>query len=290
MKFKDAIEITRPINCLMGALSVVIGLLNTRLNVPIDKFTINIILGVITYFFLAASGNTINDIYDIEIDKINRPERPIPRGSISLKQAKKLYFLYLSIGIILSYLNTLIFSLTLIILALVPFFGFIGWVYAKWGKKSGFLGNIIVGVSFSIGLVYGALLNSSIIPPYILYFFITAFSLLVAREIIKGCEDIEGDKNQGVKTLAIKIGIKASRNISVIFVLLAVVFFILPVFTNILNIFLFIIFMVIGLIEVGYTIVLMLTSDLKKEDLKKISLLLKIGMFLGLIAFFFASL
>jgi len=48
--------------------------------------------------------------------------------------------------------------------------------------------------------------------------------------------------------------------------------------------------MVIGLIEVGYTILLMLTSDLKKEDLKKISLLLKIGMLLGLIAFLFASL
>ena len=290
MKFKDAIEIARPINCLMGSLTVVIGLLNTRNNVPLDKLTINIIIGVVSYIFLAASGNTINDIYDIEIDKINRPERPIPRGSISLKQAKKLYFLYLGIGIILSYLNTLIFSLTWIILVLVPFFGFIGWVYAKWGKKSGFLGNIIVGVSFSIGLVYGAYLNSPIIPPYILFFFITAFSLLVAREIIKGCEDIEGDKNQGVKTLAIKIGIKASRNVSFIFALLAVVFFILPVFTNILNIFLFIIFMVISLIEVGYTVVLMLTSDLNKEDLKKISLLLKIGMFLGLIAFFFASL
>ena len=290
MKFKDAIEITRPINCLMGALSVVIGLLNTRINVPLDKLTINIILGVVTYIFLAAAGNTINDIYDIEIDKINRPNRPIPRGSISLKQAKELFFLYLIIGIIISLINTLIFSLTLINLAIAIFFGFITWVYAKWGKKSGFIGNIIVGVSFSIGLVYGAYLNSSIIPLYILYFFITSFSLLVAREIIKGCEDIEGDKNQGVKTLAIKIGIKMSKNISVIFALIAVMFFILPTFTNILNKFLFIIFMVIGLIEVGYTIILMLTSDLKKEDLKKISLLLKIGMFLGLIAFFFASL
>ena len=290
MKFKDAVEITRPINCLMGALTVVIGLLNTRSNVPLDKLTINIILGVFTYIFLAASGNIINDVYDIEIDKINRPERPIPRGSISLKQAKELFFLYLFIGIILSLVNTLILSLPLINLALAFFFGFMAWVYAKWGKKSGFFGNIIVGVSFSIGLVYGAYLNTPIIPPYIFYFFITAFSLLVAREIIKGCEDIEGDKNHGVKTLAIKIGIKSSRNISVIFVLLAVMFFILPIFTTILNFFFFIVFMVIGLIEVGYIIVLMFTSDLRKEDLKKISLLLKIAMFLGLIAFFFASL
>ena len=290
MKFKDAIEITRPINCLMGALTVIIGLLNTRSNVPFDKLTINIILGVCTYIFLAASGNIINDVYDIEIDKINRPERPIPRGSISLKQAKELFFLYLIIGIIFSLVNTLVLSLPLINLALAFFFGFIAWVYAKWGKKSGFFGNIIVGVSFSIGLVYGAYLNTPIIPPYIFYFFITALSLLVAREIIKGCEDIEGDKNHGVKTLAIKIGIKSSRNISVIFVLLAVMFFILPIFTTILNFLFFIVFMVIGLIEVGYIVVLMFTSDLRKEDLKKISLLLKIGMFLGLIAFFFASL
>ena len=290
MKFKDAIEITRLINCLMGALTVIIGLLNTRSNVPFDKLTINIILGVFTYIFLAASGNIINDVYDIEIDKINRPERPIPRGSISLKQAKELFFLYLIIGIIFSLVNTLILSLPLINLALAFFFGFMAWVYAKWGKKSGFFGNIIVGVSFSIGLVYGAYLNTPIIPPYIFYFFITAFSLLVAREIIKGCEDIEGDKNHGVKTLAIKIGIKSSRNISVIFVLLAVMFFILPIFTAILNFLFFIVFMVIGLIEVGYIVVLMFTSDLRKEDLKKNSLLLKIAMFLGLIAFFFASL
>lgn len=290
MNFKDAIEITRPINCLMGALTVLIGLLNTRFSVPLDKLIINIILGVITYIFLAAAGNIINDIYDIEIDKVNRPNRPIPRGSISLKQAKGLFFLSLIVGIILSFINTLIFSLIPINLALAILFGFIAWVYAKWGKKSGFFGNIIVGVSFSIGLVYGAFLNGSTIPPYILYFFLTAFSLLVAREIIKGCEDIEGDKNQGVKTLAIKIGIKNSRNLAIIFSFTAIIFFILPILTNILNPILFIIFMILGLIEVAYTIFLMLTSKLEKEDFKKISLFLKIGMFIGLLAFLFASL
>ncbi|MBY9012295.1 MAG: geranylgeranylglycerol-phosphate geranylgeranyltransferase [Candidatus Lokiarchaeota archaeon] len=289
MKFKDAIEITRPINCLMGALTVIIGLLNTRFSVPLDKLMINIILGVITYIFLAAAGNIINDIYDIEIDKINRPKRPIPRGSISLKQAKGLFFLYLIIGIIISLINTLILSLTLINLALAFFFGFMTWVYAKWGKKSGFLGNIIVGISFSIGLLYGAFLNSPIIPPYIFYFFLTAFSLLVAREIIKGCEDIEGDRNQGVKTLAIKIGIKNSRNVAVTFSLAAIIFFILPILTNILNPILFILLMVLGLIEVAYTIFLMLSSKLEKADLKKISLLLKIGMLIGLLAFLSAS-
>jgi len=290
MRFKDAVEIIRPVNCLMGALTVIIGLLNTRLGIPLDRFFINIILGVFIYIFIAASGMVINDIYDLEIDKINRPERPIPRGSITLKQAKILFIIYLCIGLFLSLLNTIFFSLIILNFVIVSFFGFIGWVYAKWGKKSGFLGNLIVGISFSIGLVYGAVLNSSFIPPYILFFFITAFSLLVSREIIKGCEDIEGDKSQGVKTLAIKIGIKNSRNVAVVFALVATIFFVLPILTNILNPILFLIFMVLGIIEVAYTIVLMLTSKLEKGDLKKISLLLKIGMFVGLIAFLFASL
>jgi len=289
MRIKDAIEIIRPINCLMGALTVIIGLLNTRLGIPLDKLLINIILGVFTYIFLAGSGNTINDIYDIEIDKINRPNRPIPRGSISLKQAKKLFFLYLGIGIILSYLNTLILSLTLINLAIASFFGFIGWVYAKWGKRSGFLGNIIVGISFSIGMVYGAILNSSSIPSFIYFFFITAFSLLVSREIIKGCEDIEGDKYHRVKTLAIKIGIRKSTYISLVFSITAIIFFILPIFTNILNPILFIVLMIFSLIDVIYAIFLMLTTKLERKDFKRISLLLKIGAFLGLIAFLFAS-
>ncbi|MFX0011142.1 MAG: geranylgeranylglycerol-phosphate geranylgeranyltransferase [Candidatus Hermodarchaeota archaeon] len=289
MKFKDAVEIARPINCVMGALSVIIGLLNTRIDIPVERLFVNIILGVITYIFIAASGMVINDIYDLEIDKVNRPERPIPRGSITLKQAKILFIIYLSFGIMLCIVNTILFNLSLLNFILASFFGFIGWVYAKWGKKSGFFGNLAVGISFSIGLVYGALLNSILIPLYILYFFITAFSLLVSREIIKGCEDIEGDKKQGVKTLAIKIGVKNSRNIALIFAVIAIIFFILPISTNILNLPLFIVLMIVALIEVAYTIFLMLTSKLEGRDLKKISLFLKIGMFIGLIAFLFAS-
>jgi len=273
----------------MGALTVIIGLLNTRLGIPLDKLFVNIILGVFTYIAAAGAGMVINDLYDIEIDKINRPERPIPRGSITLKQAKILYSIYLCSGLALSILHSIIYNLGLLNIVLVSFFGFIGWVYAKWGKKSGFFGNIAVGISFSIGMVYGAVLNSSSIPPYIYFFFITAFSLLVSREIIKGCEDIEGDKNHGVKTLAIKIGIRKSTYISLVFSITAIIFFILPIFTNILNPILFMVLMIFGLIDVFYATFLILTTKLEIKDFKRISLLLKIGAFLGLIAFLFAS-
>ncbi len=289
MKIKDIIEILRPINDIMGSLTVIIGILNTRTNILACLVIINIILGVITYFFVAGSGMVINDIYDLEIDKINRPERPIPSGRITIKQAKIIFFTTYGIGVGFSIFHSFFFKIGFLNIILAVFFGFIGWVYAKWGKKSGFLGNIIVSISFSIGLIYGAILNNSNIPPYIYFFFLTSFFLLLSREVIKGCEDIEGDKEQNVKTLAIRIGVKKSTIIAMIFSFAAILFFILPYFTPIINPFLFLISMFFGLIDVGYAIILMISSKLMKENFKKISLLLKIGAFLGLIAFLLAS-
>lgn len=288
MKFKDAVEICRPINDVMGGLTVIIGILNTRTGVSLDLLIINIILGMITYFFLAASGMIINDIYDIEIDKINRPDRPIPSGRISLEQAKKLFIGTYAFGSVLSLVHGLVFLQNITNFIIATFFGFIGWVYAKWGKKSGFIGNLIVSLSFSIGLIYGAVLNGYI-PIFIFYFYFTASFLLLSREIIKGCEDVEGDKKFGVKTLAIKIGIKKATVGSLIAAVLAILFFILPLFTNIINPFLFLIPLIGGVILVSIPVILMLKSNLEKKDFSIISKLLKIGALVGLIAFIFAS-
>lgn len=288
MKFKDTIEILRPINGLMGGLTVIIGILNTRIDIDLFTLVFNIIFGILTYFFISGSSMVINDYYDIEIDKINRPERPIPRGSITLKQAKILWIITILIGTILSIIHSLLFNIGYLVPIIVVFMAFIGWLYAAWGKKSGFLGNIIVGISFSIGLIYGAMLNNSFIPPYIYYFFLTSFFLLLSREVIKGCEDVEGDKNEGVRTLAIRIGIKKSTMVSMIFAIIAIVFYILPLFT-VINQLLFLISMVFGLAVVLFAVILMLKGNLVNKDFKKVSLLLKIGAFLGLLTFLLAS-
>lgn len=282
-------NIMRPVNCIMGSLTVIIGLLNTRTGIPLDILLINLILGIVTYYFLASSGMIINDIYDIEIDKINRPNRPLPSGSLSLTQAKILFLLTFGIGVMISILHWLFFALSGLNVILAVFFGFIGWLYAAWGKKSGFYGNLMVSVSFSIGLIYGAVLNSSIIPAYIYYFFFTSFFLLLSREIVKGCEDIEGDKEEGVKTLAIKLGIKKATVFSIVFEIMAIIFFILPIFTDIINPLLFLISMIFGLVVVATALVLSLRKNLEKRDFKKISLILKVGALFGLVAFIFAS-
>ena len=289
MNFKDAIGILRPINDIMGSLTVIIGILVTRQGISFERIIINIVLGALTYFFIAGSGMIINDIYDVEIDKINRPERAIPRGAITLSEAKYLYAGVFIFGIIISIIHSIIFNLQFLNVIIAAFFGFMGWVYAKWGKASGFLGNIIVSISFSMGFIYGAILNSSIIPIYIYFFFLNSIFGLLSREIIKGCEDIEGDKELGVNTLAIKIGLKKAPYIAMICALLSILFFILAAFTELINRLAFSISMIFGILVVFYATILMPKKNLDKKNFSKISLLLKIGMLLWLIAIILAS-
>jgi len=111
----------------------------------------------------------------------------------------------------------------------------------------------------------------------------------MSREIVKGWEDSDGDKNEGVKKLAITMGLKKALITSIICQVLAIIFFILPFFTPIINPLLFIIFMFFGLVILGFALILSIKSKLQQVELKKISLLLKVGALFGLFTFLFAS-
>ena len=46
------------------------------------------------------SWNALNDYLDLEIDKVNRPERPLPSGDISVKSAKKGIAIMMAISVL----------------------------------------------------------------------------------------------------------------------------------------------------------------------------------------------
>ena len=108
------IEILRPGNAVMGAISIIlVALIDRTFNLPV-------LLAMLAVFFETAAGNVINDYFDYKIDLINKPERPIPSGRISLKAGKNYaYFLFLMgtiCGFLISYLtdNWIPFAIVLI--------------------------------------------------------------------------------------------------------------------------------------------------------------------------------
>ena len=212
------LSIIRPQNCIIGGLTVIAGIAMAYYRAvgvwaAIGPIVPLFIYGYITYFFVAAGGNVVNDIYDIEVDRINRPHRALPSGRMTVRQAW-VYVAVLSIlGIVFSWIPGRPVSALIVIV-----FEIIGYVYAAKVKTLGLAGNLMVAFSFAFGALYGSVIfaevaglpwvNAIIIPVW-LYFF-TAFLILQARETIKGAEDVEGDALRDVRTIARVYGYKVA--------------------------------------------------------------------------------
>ena len=90
-KILSYIKITRPFNVLITFFVVVVAILISQKE-QTDLFTI--LLASIAASLVAAAGNIVNDIYDVESDKISHPNRILVLGEICKKEAW--YLIYIS--------------------------------------------------------------------------------------------------------------------------------------------------------------------------------------------------
>ncbi|MHA2003383.1 MAG: geranylgeranylglycerol-phosphate geranylgeranyltransferase [Candidatus Thorarchaeota archaeon] len=280
------LSIIRPQNCFIGSLTVIAGFLMGYKQDPIlNLFDVLIILAFayITYFTIAAGSNVVNDIYDIEIDKINRPHRALPSGRITIKQAWIYLAILSAIGLFFGVL-TGPWS-TVIVLAFVA----IGYAYAAKVKTWGLAGNFMVAFSFAFGVLYGSFVYaeqtmSYLIPVPSWLFFFTAFMILQARETIKGAEDVEGDRIRDVRTIARVYGYNAAAGVAAILNLIGVVSYSLVWILGFASWDLWLLLILGSSIVLGAAIAPLTGPDDEKRLLIG-STLDKIGALVGLIAF-----
>jgi geranylgeranylglycerol-phosphate geranylgeranyltransferase len=285
------VEVLRPINCAFGALTVLIGILNARPDYTRIATWLVMAGGLVVYFIVAGASNLINDICDVKIDEINRPARPIPSGRISLASARRYFFVLCAVAVILSIVDGLFTPNDILIPVFTAFFLWVGYMYARRLKAAGFAGNLTVGISFSFGIPFGSLFVVSVtsIPPQIFYFFATSALLLVSRELVKGMEDMEGDRKFNIRTVANVRGTRTSAAMSICFSIAAIVTFTLPAFYLIFRI-TFRIMMILGDAAVVASIAIIAKDKDSKKNQKLASLALKAGAFLGLVAYVVAPL
>ncbi len=185
---------------------------------------------------ITAGGYIINDIFDIEADKINKPTIVFIDKTISKKNGFVLYYSFSFIGLLLGiYLS---FS------AYKPIYSFIFigitiglYIYSKLLKRIPIIGNIFVSILISLSLFllyfFDASKESSLLFNIILIYIIFSFITTLIREMIKDIEDINGDYQQKMQTLPIVIGRKRAKNV------VLVVTSILFIFTVVVTRFLF---------------------------------------------------
>ncbi|WNY23780.1 Protoheme IX farnesyltransferase [Methanimicrococcus hongohii] len=229
----------------------------------------------IMVFLATGAGNMLNDYYDVDIDRVNKPNRPLPSGRISLKEAV--------------YLTILCFSVALLIAFLInPVAGIIGFInvfiliwYAKTLKRTVLLGNLSIAYLTGSTFLFGASFLGTDGVRVMIPLFLLAFLATAAREIVKDIEDIKGDAEDGAVTFPIKYGEKPAIYLASAFGFLAVLLSPLPY--------------ILGYLTVHYLYALIIVIlcffvaiyYLFKRDYAKSSKYFKIAMLLSLAAFIF---
>lgn len=215
MGSRGYLDLIRPVNCAMIGFAVIIGAFVSR---PPSVSAVQLTLGFLTGLFLCAYSMAINDIYDLEVDKVNRPDRPIPSGMVSTGGASTLSYVMLFAGMACALLSQSPLAITI-----AAAYAFLSWLYSSRAKQTGFAGNLIVASSLAIPFIYGgAVSGGSIGGSILLMMALTAFFSGVGREVVKAMADVDGDAKRNVNSVARSRGLAFASAVGALFFVLAV--------------------------------------------------------------------
>jgi geranylgeranylglycerol-phosphate geranylgeranyltransferase len=184
-----------------------------------------ILAASLVVFLFTGAGNALNDYLDRDIDRLNHPERPIPAGMASPKNAIIFSAVLFSISVIMG------LWLSLYCMLLILFNLAIMLAYEFKAKAQGLPGNLMISWLTASLFLFGGLSVLDIYPGImepVLFMFLLSFFATLGREIAKDIEDVEGDI--GRNTLPMRIGIKNARHVSVIAFLIGIGLSPLPYF------------------------------------------------------------
>ncbi|PJB21960.1 MAG: hypothetical protein CO114_02565, partial [Euryarchaeota archaeon CG_4_9_14_3_um_filter_38_12] len=143
------LDIIRPLNCTMAGIGALVGCI--IVGIPMINYLVLFKIGLAftVVFLITGAGNSLNDCYDAEIDKINHPDRPIPSGRLKQKNAMNFAIGLFISGIIIScFLSTGAFLIAVIATLLLG-------SYEKKLKNKGFTGNIAISILVAFVFIFG---------------------------------------------------------------------------------------------------------------------------------------
>ncbi|MBI2076485.1 MAG: UbiA family prenyltransferase [Candidatus Aenigmarchaeota archaeon] len=264
------LTIIRPLNCVMASFAVYVGSLIAGL--PIYP-SAPVIYALIAAFLVCAAGMVMNDYFDVEIDRVNKPKRPIPAGKISKNTALAFSIILFAAGISVSYfIGVPAFAVAVLTSALLI-------LYAWKMKKMILVGNLAISLLVALTFIFGGLVNLNVLP--VLSLALLAFLANTGREIYKSIDDMMGDRTASVNSLPIKYGVLRARMIASTFILFAVILSFVPYLLNIFRM------GEVYLFFIGIADIVFLASIVYAKRSAKIS---KIAMLIAQITFLVAAL
>jgi 4-hydroxybenzoate polyprenyltransferase len=195
---------------------------------------------VLSSVLIAAAGYVINDYFDLNIDRINKPHKLIVQKIISRRYAIAWHFFLSITGIAIGFYLDFTTHVTLLGFSNLACAGLL-FIYSVSLKKRLLAGNILISLltAWAVLVVTWCEIRfffnpnfsvSRILRVTILYAGF-AFVTSLIREAIKDMEDVEGDRKYGCKTMPIVWGINASKIYTAVWMtILAITLLVLQVY------------------------------------------------------------
>jgi hypothetical protein len=167
-QFTAMLRLMRPANIITAVSDVLAGFAIAKYTTTADWSQLSVssmLLLMASTIGLYGGGVVMNDVFDAELDKAERPERPIPSGAISKKEAALLGVLLLLGGVLaalFAHPGTLLSSSAYLAAAIAV----AAVVYDKWGKHQSYIGPVNMGLCRGLNLLLGMSVIPAALPHY----------------------------------------------------------------------------------------------------------------------------
>ena len=194
---RAVVELVRPSKPIAASLFTLLG---AYLAAPlVQVLSAPALTAASVVLLVTAFGFVVNDWYDLAVDRVGKPYRPIPSGRVSSRWAAGFAVVLALAALAVSI--SLGWGLAMITLGAVA----LSWGYSYRLKNTLLLGNVAVAVLVTASLVYGAL---AVGAPGAAVWIAAAISFpyIVAQEVLFNLEDEDQDRAAGLRTTATRLG------------------------------------------------------------------------------------
>ena len=174
------------------------------------------VLGFLSVFCVSSAALILNDYFDVESDRINAPQRPLPAGLVTGREVVLLSVVVTLLGFVTAFMISMA-----VFIVVVPVW-VAGFLYNWRFKTSGFIGNLIVCVSVGMTFILGGIAVNRPFEKLVWFFAFWVMLIDLGEEIAADAMDMEGDRKAGSRSLALVYGQQNALKISGVIFLMVV--------------------------------------------------------------------
>lgn len=191
------LRLARPGNCAMASVGALLASIICGGPEALSDFALDIVLSMATVAAFTAAGNSLNDYFDKDTDKVAHPDRPLPRGILSPSAALNMSIILFVLALVLS-VRVSHWSFVIVVTSIAVMVG-----YEMLLKAEGVAGNLAISwLTGALFLFGGAAVDNLGLASILAAL---AFLATLGREVVKDVQDMEGDKGAR-RTLPMRIG------------------------------------------------------------------------------------